>query len=71
MQLGVLYCWKAFQMYLRINWTSTQVIGLDFDSGDYTVEETIDKLNPVFPDVVSIIVLPFFNNPCLSPSSII
>jgi len=26
------------------NWTSTQVIGLDFDSGDYTVEETVDKL---------------------------
>lgn len=26
------------------NWTSTQVIGLDFDSGVYTVEETVDKL---------------------------
>jgi hypothetical protein len=35
------------------NWTSTQVIGLDFDSGDYTVEETIDKLklNGIHPQL--------------------
>ncbi len=26
------------------NWTSTSVIGLDFDSGEYSVSETIDKL---------------------------
>ena len=26
------------------NWTSTQVIGLDFDNGEFSVTETIDKL---------------------------
>jgi len=35
------------------NWTSTQVIGLDFDSGEYTISETIEKLkmNGVYPQL--------------------
>jgi hypothetical protein len=35
------------------NWTSTQVIGLDFDSGEYTASETIEKLkmNGVYPQL--------------------
>jgi hypothetical protein len=35
------------------NWTSTQVIGLDFDSAEYTISETIEKLkmNGVYPQL--------------------